>query len=246
MVLIISRGPGSCAGKVGVYEVLFWPFSVGKFALWQTDLNYFSSYGFVLIIDCVLINDCTFGVYTRTVSLFLIVLLHIIVSSGNTEVLKVITSKHKKFLSQEAADGTLSLPYIYISDLMQCMYIILKHMSQYTTYSQCWVILVSTIFLFTYLSFCVKSLIHIYPPPSLLHTTGTTPLYFAAQEGRLGALKFLHEKGKCDLSYPSSDGRKPIHAACQCGHTHVVKVQCICTVYNTCIKLLKGVLSLIS
>ena len=53
---------------------------------------------------------------------------------------------------------------------------------------------------------------------------GTTPLYYAAQEGRLAAVKFLHEKGKCDLSSPSNDGRKPIHAACQCGHTHVVKV----------------------
>ena len=37
-------------------------------------------------------------------------------------------------------------------------------------------------------------------------------------------LKYLHEKGKCDLSSPSNDGRKPIHAACQCGHTDVVKV----------------------
>ena len=34
----------------------------------------------------------------------------------------------------------------------------------------------------------------------------------------------LAEKGKYDLSTPSGDGRKPIHAACQCGHTHVVKV----------------------
>ena len=43
-------------------------------------------------------------------------------------------------------------------------------------------------------------------------------------EGRLAAVQYLHEKGKCDISTPSNDGRKPIHAACQCGHTHVVKV----------------------
>lgn len=53
---------------------------------------------------------------------------------------------------------------------------------------------------------------------------GTTPLYFAAQEGRLAAIGFLHEKLKCDISARSNDGRKPIHAACQCGHTHIVKV----------------------
>ena len=56
-------------------------------------------------------------------------------------------------------------------------------------------------------------------------SAGTTPLYFAAQEGRLTAVQYLHEKGKCDLFTPSSDGRRPIHAACQCGHTHIVKVQ---------------------
>ena len=57
-----------------------------------------------------------------------------------------------------------------------------------------------------------------------LSVAGTTPLYFAAQEGRLATLKYLHEKAKCDLSSRSNDGRKPIHAACQCGHTHIVKV----------------------
>ena len=53
---------------------------------------------------------------------------------------------------------------------------------------------------------------------------GTTPLYFACQEGRVEALKFLHVKGKCDLTTPSNNGLKPIHAACQCGHTNIVKV----------------------
>ena len=46
------------------------------------------------------------------------------------------------------------------------------------------------------------------------------------------ALKFLHTKGKCDLTTPSNDGLKPIHAASQCGHTNVVKVSslsCCCS-----------------
>lgn len=53
---------------------------------------------------------------------------------------------------------------------------------------------------------------------------GTTPVYFAAQEGRLDAIKFLYTKLRCDLATPSNDGLKPIHAASQCGHTHIVKV----------------------
>ena len=60
--------------------------------------------------------------------------------------------------------------------------------------------------------------------PAPLSFPGTTPVYFAAQEGRLEALRFLHTKGKCDLNIPSEDGLKPIHAACQCGHTNIVKV----------------------
>lgn len=57
--------------------------------------------------------------------------------------------------------------------------------------------------------------------------SGTTPVYFAAQEGRLEALRFLHDNAKCDLNVPSGDQidhLKPIHAAAQAGHTHVVKV----------------------
>ena len=57
--------------------------------------------------------------------------------------------------------------------------------------------------------------------------SGTTPVYFAAQEGRLEALRFLHDTAKCDLTVPSgdqSDHLKPIHAAAQAGHTHIVKV----------------------
>lgn len=57
--------------------------------------------------------------------------------------------------------------------------------------------------------------------------SGSTPVYFAAQEGRLEALRFLHDTAKCDLTVPSgdqSDHLKPIHAAAQAGHTHIVKV----------------------
>ena len=56
-------------------------------------------------------------------------------------------------------------------------------------------------------------------------SSGTTPAYFAAQEGRVEALKFLHFKAKCDLKIPSNDGLKPIHAASQGGHTGIVKVR---------------------
>ncbi len=68
--------------------------------------------------------------------------------------------------------------------------------------------------------------------------TGTTPAYFAAQEGRLEALKFLATKLKCDMNTASNDGLKPIHAASQCGHTHIVKVvqillhQLMCTLHR--------------
>jgi ankyrin repeat protein len=63
----------------------------------------------------------------------------------------------------------------------------------------------------------------------LLHeraADGTTPAYFAAQEGQLEILKYLHEVAKCDLSIPSdeaADNLKPIHAAAQGGHTRILK-----------------------
>ena len=53
---------------------------------------------------------------------------------------------------------------------------------------------------------------------------GATPVYFAAQEGRLQALRYLHDIADCDLTKASEDGLKPIHAACQAGHTSIVKV----------------------
>lgn len=53
---------------------------------------------------------------------------------------------------------------------------------------------------------------------------GTTPVYHAAQQGQLEALKFLCEKCKCKLNVVSEDGAKPIHAASQCGQTHIIQV----------------------
>ena len=56
---------------------------------------------------------------------------------------------------------------------------------------------------------------------------GTTPAYFAAQEGKLEVLQYLHETAKCDLSISSgeaADNLKPIHAAAQGGHTNIIKV----------------------
>lgn len=54
---------------------------------------------------------------------------------------------------------------------------------------------------------------------------GTAPVYFAAQEGRLDALRFLHTKAKCSLSTKNADGWSPIHAASQGGHAEVIEVR---------------------
>ena len=56
------------------------------------------------------------------------------------------------------------------------------------------------------------------------YVIGASPIYYAAQEGRLDVLEFMHEKCKCDLNKACNDGLKPIHAASQCGHTNIVKV----------------------
>ena len=58
----------------------------------------------------------------------------------------------------------------------------------------------------------------------LIHSTVTTPIFFAAQEGHFTALQYLHQKGKCDLASRSFDGMSPIHAACQNGHLEIMQV----------------------
>ena len=52
----------------------------------------------------------------------------------------------------------------------------------------------------------------------------TTPIFFAAQEGHLTALQYLHQKGKCDMGTRSFDGMSPMHAACQNGHLEIIQV----------------------
>lgn len=57
------------------------------------------------------------------------------------------------------------------------------------------------------------------------YATGTAPVYFAAQEGRLDALRFLHTKAKCNMNATNADGWSPIHAASQGGHADVIEVR---------------------
>ena len=50
-------------------------------------------------------------------------------------------------------------------------------------------------------------------------------MYFAAQEGRLDALKYLHTKAKCSLSARNADGWSAIHASAQGGHAEIIEVR---------------------
>ena len=64
-----------------------------------------------------------------------------------------------------------------------------------------------------------------------IRSLGATPIHYAAQEGHLEAVTFLHSKGKCSLETRVDDGMKPIHAAAQSGHTSIVQVcedVCVC------------------
>ena len=55
-------------------------------------------------------------------------------------------------------------------------------------------------------------------------TAGTTPVYFAAQEGQVETLKYLIVECDVDGRTVSNDGMQPIHAATQNGRLHAVKV----------------------
>ena len=71
-----------------------------------------------------------------------------------------------------------------------------------------------------------------------IRSLGATPIHYAAQEGHLEAVTFLHSKGKCSLETRVDDGMKPIHAAAQSGHTSIVQVcedvcVCVCVCVQT-------------
>lgn len=57
-----------------------------------------------------------------------------------------------------------------------------------------------------------------------LSDLGTTPVYFAAQEGQVETLKYLIVECQVDGRAKSNDGMQPIHAATQNGRAHAVKV----------------------
>ena len=61
-------------------------------------------------------------------------------------------------------------------------------------------------------------------------------MYFAAQEGRLEALRFLHTKAKCNMNAKNADGWSPIHAASQGGHADVIEVRLMIRVYDSASK----------
>lgn len=56
-----------------------------------------------------------------------------------------------------------------------------------------------------------------------LHT-GATPVYFAAQEGRLVALQYLVSECEGDPMIRANDGMTAMHAATQLGHLETVRV----------------------
>ena len=67
----------------------------------------------------------------------------------------------------------------------------------------------------------------------IFYIVGTAPVYFAAQEGRLDALKFLHTKAKCSMGAKNADGWSPIHAASQGGHADVIEVRVMISTSST-------------
>lgn len=62
---------------------------------------------------------------------------------------------------------------------------------------------------------------------------GTTPLYFASQEGRLDCLQFLITQTDANPRLRANDGMAPIHAAAQMGQLNCLAwLVCSYNVYN--------------
>ena len=59
-----------------------------------------------------------------------------------------------------------------------------------------------------------------------LFCEGCTPAFYAAQEGQIEALSFLHETANCDIGdvVTVSKGLKLIHIATSCGHIKIIEV----------------------
>ena len=80
--------------------------------------------------------------------------------------------------------------------------------------------------IYTYQYTCCVSKVLLKHSPSLATFSvddGTTPVYYAAQEGRLNVLEHLVGQLGCSVSSRAKDGMMPLHAASQNGHTRVVK-----------------------
>ena len=60
-------------------------------------------------------------------------------------------------------------------------------------------------------------------------STGTTPAYFAAQEGRLECFQHLVDQGKADPVASCNDGMTPAHCAAQGGHLNIIQVSIVLT-----------------
>jgi ankyrin repeat protein len=54
---------------------------------------------------------------------------------------------------------------------------------------------------------------------------GATPVYAAAGEGHVEAIRALHEFG-ADVNTPDEEGCTPVYVAAECGHIEVVRALC--------------------